>query len=109
MTFEDFFDFISDNDIRLKGHRLGIDDILFYFIDGYSPEEIQAQLPSLSLKEIYATITYYLYNRTEVHAYLTRVEGWREKRYQENLADPSPVAARLRQLKAERAKLSATA
>lgn len=103
MTFDDMFDFISENDIRLKGHRLGIEDILFYFVDGYSPEEIQSQLPTLSLKEIYATITYYLYNSTEVQAYLARLESRREQRYQERMANPSPVAERLRQLKAKQA------
>jgi len=103
MTFDDIFDFISENEIRLKGHRLGIEDILFYFVDGYSPEEIQAQLPTLSLKEIYATITYYLYNFTEIQAYLARLENRQEERYQESKQNPSPVAKRLRQLKAEQA------
>ncbi|MEM7130691.1 MAG: DUF433 domain-containing protein [Chloroflexota bacterium] len=108
MTFEDIFDFVSELDIRIKGHRVGIDDVLFYFIEGYSPEEIQAQLPTLSLKQIYATITYYLYNRTEVEHYLSRLESWREKRYQESLASPSPVVERLRKLKAERETVATT-
>ncbi len=29
MKLEDYFDFISDGDIRLKGHRIGIDDVLY--------------------------------------------------------------------------------
>jgi len=109
MTFEEIFDFKSDNDIRIKGHRIGIDDILFYFIDGYSPEEIQAQIPTITLKQIYATITYYLYNRTDVDAYLSRLESWRDKRYQEGIVNPSPVGARLRKLKAERLSTATTA
>lgn len=108
MKFEDIFDFISENDIRLKNHRVGIEDILHYFIDGYSPEEIQAQLPTLSLKEIYATITYYLYNLTEVQDYLTRLESRQEQRYQQSIINSSPVAERLRQLKAERSTAAAT-
>lgn len=71
-------------------------------LEGYSPEEIQAQLPTLSLKDVYATITYYLYNRTEVHNYLSRLESWQERRYQEGRANPTPVVTRLRKLKVER-------
>ena len=103
MTFDDIFDIISENEIRLQGHRFGIEDVLFYFVDGYSPEEIQTQLPTLSLKEIYATITYYLYNFTEVQAYLAQLESRQEERYQESKKHPSPVAERLRQLKAKQA------
>ena len=100
--FEDILDFVSENDIRIKGHRIGIDDVLGYFIEGYTAEEIQVQFPTLTLKEIYAAITYYLYNRVEVDAYLARLTNWQEKRYRESLSKPSPVAERLRQLKAER-------
>lgn len=107
MTFEDIFDFVSDDDIRLKGHRIGIDDILFYFVEGYSPEEIQAQLPSISLRQIYGTITYYLYNRTEVDHYLSRLESWRDKRYKKGSDRPSDVGARLRKLKTERQSVAA--
>ena len=106
MTFDQLFDRISDDDIRIKGHRIGIDDVLTYFIDGYSAEEIQAQLPTLSLKEIYATITYYLYNRTEVDAYLARLESWRERRYAAWQADPSPLVEQLRQRKQEQQALA---
>jgi uncharacterized protein (DUF433 family) len=63
MRLEDYFDFLSPDDIRIKGHRIGIDDVLHYYLEGYTPEEIAANLPTLSLEEIYATITYYLSNR----------------------------------------------
>ncbi len=99
MKLEDYFDFLSPDDIRLKGHRIGIDDVLDYYLDGYTPEEIQANLPSLNLEKIYATITYYLHNQTEIDAYLTRLSTWREERYQAWAANPSPAAQRLRALK----------
>ena len=59
MQLEDYFIFLSPDDIRIKGHRIGIDNILFYFLEGYSPEEILSIYPDLSLEKIYATITYY--------------------------------------------------
>jgi len=104
MQLEDYFDFLSPDDIRLKGHRIGIDDVLFYYLEGYTPEEIAANLPTLSLEEIHATITYYLRNRAEVDAYLARLATWREQRYQEWAAHPSPVVQRLRTLRAQRAR-----
>ena len=57
MELEDYFDFLSPDDIRLKGHRVGIDTVLDYYLEGYTPEEIVANLPTLSLEQVYATIT----------------------------------------------------
>ncbi|MEH2267941.1 MAG: DUF433 domain-containing protein [Nostoc sp.] len=102
MQLEDYFDFLSADDIRLKGHRIGIDNVLDYHLEGYTPEEIAANLPSLSLEQIHATITYYLHNRTNIEAYLSRLATWREQRYQESLANPSFLVQRLRILKTQR-------
>lgn len=107
-TLEDYFEFLSPDDIRLRGHRIGIDNVLDYYLEGYTPEEIAANLPSLSLEQIYATITYYLRHRTEMDAYLLRLAAWREQRYQESRANPSPVVQRIRALKAQRAKQQVT-
>jgi hypothetical protein len=32
MKLEDYFDFLSPDDIRLKGHRIGIDNVLAYYL-----------------------------------------------------------------------------
>jgi len=108
MQLEDYFDFLSPDDIRLKGHRIGIDNVLDYYLEGYSPEEIAANLPTLSLEQIHATITYYLHNRTQIDAYLSRLAKWREQRYQESLANPSVLVERVRAEKARRAKEQGT-
>ncbi|MBW4547850.1 MAG: DUF433 domain-containing protein [Symplocastrum torsivum CPER-KK1] len=104
MQLEDYFDFLSPDDIRLKGHRIGIDNVLDYYLEGYSPEEIAANLPTLSLEQIYGTITYYLHNQADIDAYLLRLARWREQRYQESLVNPSPLAQRIIAKKQERAK-----
>ena len=49
MQLESYFEFLAEDDIRLKGHRIGIEDILKYYLNGYSPEEILSELPSLNL------------------------------------------------------------
>ncbi|MEO0808907.1 MAG: DUF433 domain-containing protein [Cyanobacteria bacterium J06643_4] len=102
MQLESYFDFISPIDIRIKGHRIGIDTILTPFLEGFSPEMIAADYPELGLEKIYATITYYYRNQTDVADYLQSLQEWREQHYQETLKNPSPVAERLRQLKSER-------
>jgi uncharacterized protein (DUF433 family) len=102
MLLEDYFDFLGPDDIRIKGHRIGIDDVLAYYLEGYSAEEIAARFPTLGLEAIHATITYYLHHRAEIDALLTRLATWREQRYQEWAANPSSLAQRLRERKAQR-------
>ncbi len=106
MLLEEYFDFVAPDDIRIKGHRIGIDNVLHYYLEGYSPEEIAANLPSLSLEEIHATIIYYLRNRAQVDAYLSRLSAWRETRYQEWAGKPSPLIERLRSVRSQRQSVS---
>lgn len=96
MQLEEYFEFLSDDDIRIRGHRIGIDTVLWYYEDGYTPEEIVAHLPSLSLEEVYATITYYLRNQSKIQAYLTRLSTRQEKHYAAWKKDSSPLIERLR-------------
>ena len=105
IKLEDYFEFQSAEDIRILGHRIGIEDILKYYLEGYTPEEINLNLPSLSLEKIYATITYYLHNKQQIDFYLSRIEQDRENNYQKFLAN-SPVI--VQRLKAEKAKRKAT-
>jgi len=101
MQLEDYFEFLSSDDIRFKGHRIGIDDVLYYYLEGYTPEEIIANLPSLTLEQIHAAITYYLHNQSEMNDYLTRLATWREEQYRDWLNEPPEVVQRLRALKAQ--------
>ncbi|MDB9459519.1 DUF433 domain-containing protein, partial [Dolichospermum circinale CS-545/17] len=40
MQIEDYFEFLDPDDIRIKGHRIGIDDVIDYYLQGYTPEQI---------------------------------------------------------------------
>lgn len=105
MQLEDYFDFLSAEDIRLKGHRIGIDDILDLYLEGYSPEEIVLYYGTLQPVEVYATITYYHQNRAEMDAMLARVRAWRDQHWHELAKrEPPEVVERLRAVQAERAK-----
>ena len=101
--FEDNFMFLAENDIRLKGTRVGIETILYeYIYNSRPPEVIADRYYTPTLEQIYATILYYLQNQEEVGAYLQDYLSYcieaREK-YEKN---PPPGVVRLRKLIAEK-------
>jgi uncharacterized protein (DUF433 family) len=99
MRLEDYFDFFAPNDIRLKGHRIGIETILFDYLEqGLSAEEIALRYPTLSLEQIHATLAYYWRHQTEIDAYLQAAREHEERMIREQERDPSPAVKRLYQL-----------
>jgi uncharacterized protein (DUF433 family) len=102
MQLEDYFDFLADNDIRVKGTRIGIETILYEHLHGtQSPRAIAAKYPSLSLEQVYATITYYLHNEDAVRRYLTDWIDHGRRMRDEQERSPSVAVARLRNLKSK--------
>jgi uncharacterized protein (DUF433 family) len=89
--------------IRIKGHRISLENVLEYFNKGVTPEQIQREVyPSLTLEEVYATITYYLRNKAQVEEYVRAGEAVADAYYQEHLQrEPDEVTKRLRALKAK--------
>jgi uncharacterized protein (DUF433 family) len=110
MKLEDYFDFLSEDDIRIKGTRVGIETVLYDYIHRQrSPETIASTYPSLTLEQVYATILYYLHNKEAVSKYLSEWLEWgREVRKQQE-ADPSPLRQKLRKVKAEKTSQRRTA
>ena len=56
----------DDGTIRVKGSRVTLDSIVRLFKLGETAEQIQHSFPSLSLREIYGTIYYYLENTVDL-------------------------------------------
>lgn len=105
MKLEDYFDFLADDDIRLKGSRIGVESVLYeYIYRGQTPEQIAGRFPTLKLEQIYAAILYYLHNREQVEAYLLDWLNFSRKMREEQARNPPPVVLRLRKLKAEKEK-----
>jgi uncharacterized protein (DUF433 family) len=103
MQLEDYFDFHQKNDIRLKGHRIGIESILYEYIHrSQTPEEIASRFPTLSLEHIYATILYYLHNKKQIHDYMTEWIEHEDRMYKDQTNNPTPAMIRLRKIRAER-------
>jgi uncharacterized protein (DUF433 family) len=112
MQLDDYFDFLPTGDIRIKGHRIWIEDVLYeYIFRCQTPEEIAQRFPSLSLDKIYATILYYLRNKEEVDAYITAWIEHGEQMRAEQERNPTPAMLKIRRILAERdaAALVATA
>jgi uncharacterized protein (DUF433 family) len=102
MLLDAYFDFLATDDIRIKGHRIGIETVLFEYLHRErTAEEIQVLYPTLSLAEVYVTILYYLQNSAAVSQYLEDWLAWSHQQRKQQAANPHPSAARLRQLKAE--------
>jgi uncharacterized protein (DUF433 family) len=102
MELESNFEFLSPDAIRIKGTRIGIEIVLDDYLNGHSPEEIVARYRNLTLKQVYATITYYLFNREKLDAYL---DNWRregEAAWEEQRRNPPPGLKRLLDIKAQR-------
>ena len=105
---EDNFMFLAENDIRLKGTRVGIETILYEYIHNRKPPEVIANhyYYSLTVEQVYATILYYLQNQGEVGAYLDDYLKFCQNAREEYEKNPPPGAARLRELITEKEAVS---
>ncbi|HYO50764.1 MAG TPA: DUF433 domain-containing protein [Chloroflexia bacterium] len=102
MQLEDYFDFLRPDDIRVKGTRVGIETILYDFIyKSRRPEEIVQSYPTLTLEQVYATITYYLHKNEEVKEYIANWIAHGERMREEQNLNPTPAMLRLRAIAAE--------
>ncbi|NJR76543.1 MAG: DUF433 domain-containing protein [Scytonema sp. CRU_2_7] len=103
MQLEDYFNFLTPNDIRLKGSRIGIETILNeYIYQRHSPEIIAETYPSITLEEVYATILYYLHNQESVTQYMADWLKYCQESARQQDENPPEYILRLRQLKAQR-------
>ncbi|MCY3551776.1 MAG: hypothetical protein OXH39_15045 [Candidatus Poribacteria bacterium] len=101
--------FLAENDIRLKGTRVGIETILYeYMYNGKMPVVIADHYYTPTLEQVYATILYYLQNQEKVGTYLENYLAYCRKVREEQAKNPSPAVIRLRKLLAERAATSDT-
>ena len=94
MTLPDFLQDTS-GEIRLTGHRIGLFHVVHYYNEGYSPEMLLGEYPTLPLALIHKVIAFYLENRAEVDAY---VAAYRDVSSQQREASPRRLdVAALRQ------------
>jgi uncharacterized protein (DUF433 family) len=103
MNLEDYFNFLTSNDIRLKNSRIGIETILYEYIYKIkSPEEIAKIYTNITLEQIYATILYYLHDQEKVSQYMKNWLEHCQKGEKEQDTNPADFIIKMRQLKAQK-------
>ena len=85
---------LKDGGYRVRGTRVSLDSVVYRFLEGLSPESIQADcFPTLTLEQVYGVITFYLANRAEVDEYLRRSDEEFEE-FRRRARDEHPEAHR---------------
>jgi len=103
MQLEDYFTFLAANDIRVKGTRIGIETILTDYLElGLFAEQIAARYQTLTLEQVYATLTYYWHNRQEIDEYLATVDQEIRRHRQDQALNPAPAIQRLLKMARQR-------
>ena len=93
---------MAEDDIRIKGTRVGIETVLYEYIhNNQTPEEIADSYYTLTLEQVYAIILYYLLNQEKIGVYLSDYLKYIETSREEYENDPPPDVVRIRELKAE--------
>jgi uncharacterized protein (DUF433 family) len=100
MQLDDYFEFLSPEEIRIKGTRIGIEHILYeYIYAAKTPEAIARHFHTVTLAQVYATILYYLENKEVVSKYVGEWLEYCLKAEAEYDRNPSPFARKLRKIK----------
>ena len=105
MKVEDYFEFISTEEIQIKGHRIWIENVLYEHIhNAMSPNTLLERFPTLNLEKIYATLLYYERNKQAMDDYLAAWLAHGEQMRQEQAANPTPDMLRLRKIRTQQDK-----
>ncbi|MDW8327931.1 MAG: DUF433 domain-containing protein [Anaerolineales bacterium] len=101
MQLEEYLDFLAPNDIRIKGHRIGLELILYeYIYNELTPAQLRERFPTLTLEQIYAVLAYYHHHQPQLDQYLADWLEFGRRAREEQAANPPPVVRRLRRLAA---------
>ena len=93
----------ADGTVRIRGSRITLDTLVGAYEKGATAEQIQDSFPSLSLRQIYGTIAYYLEQEAEVKTYLQlrRAEAQSLRNQIESQQDTAEFRARVRARQAQ--------
>jgi uncharacterized protein (DUF433 family) len=94
----------EDGSIRIGSSRVTLDSVVHEFVQGSTAEQIQDDFPSLSLREIYGAISYYLEHEDRISEYLKRREEEAQK-VRAEVEDRSRVETLRRRVRERYAKL----
>jgi uncharacterized protein (DUF433 family) len=99
-TPETYLIFVSQDEIRLKWHRIWLEHIVPYFQQGLIDEEVVATFPTLTLDEVAGVRAWYDAHRAEADEYVARSDAALADEYERSRQEPvPPVVARIRKLR----------
>jgi uncharacterized protein (DUF433 family) len=104
MVLPDYLIQDEHGSIRFAGHRIGLAHLLHYYKEGYAPEMMWNEYPTLPLSLIHKVIAYYLDNEAEVDAYLAQCREEMERQRRQPPAGPTLEEMRRRFDKLRKAK-----
>lgn len=98
LALPDFLEQHEDNEIYLTGHRVTLENVCFYYNEGYSADMLRERFPTLPLLLIHKVIVFYLENRDAVDRYLAASQTVRDRNHQhwQQTARTTPDSAELR-------------
>jgi uncharacterized protein (DUF433 family) len=83
-----------DGEIRLRGHRIHLDDVVTFFNDGEDAGRLRERYPSLDKTLIDTVLSYYEANRPEIDVYVAEHAAQAEQL--RRIAPPGPSLAEMR-------------
>jgi uncharacterized protein (DUF433 family) len=93
----------DDGTIRVTGSRVTFDSLIHQFKQGATAEQIHEDFPSLTLRDIYSAIAYYLHHTESVETYLREQDqaAAQTRQEMESQQDSSGLRERLRLRRAQ--------
>ena len=70
----------------IDGTRVRVLNIVYLLREGYTPEQMLKQYPSLSLAQVHAALAYYYDHKEEIESYIKEDEAW-DERYERERAE----------------------
>ncbi|HHY55808.1 MAG TPA: DUF433 domain-containing protein [Chloroflexi bacterium] len=99
----EYLDFSEPDAIRLRDHRIWIEDILYEHVyGGLNAEQLATRFPTLTQADIYAVLLYYYRHQASLDR---RLEDWllhSQRAWVAQQRSSTPVIEKLRRLHAER-------
>jgi uncharacterized protein (DUF433 family) len=103
MQLEDYFEFLGPNEIKIKGHRIWLEHVLYEYLHrDMTLEELVDRFDTLTKEQILAVLLYYHHNKDAMDKYMTEwLEYCRRSREEDRKRRPE-LYEKMRLLKVER-------
>ena len=94
----EFLEQRGDEEIYLRGHRITLEEVCYYYDEGCTAEMLRERFPPLALVLIHKVIVFYVGTGAAVRYYLAECQAARDANFEQWQKTPrqTPDAAQLR-------------